>query len=70
MGGEEPLRGAIELRGVTLRYGAHLPPSLNRLTASIPPGSKVACVGRTGSGKSTLLKAIARLYPLDEGSIR
>jgi ATP-binding cassette subfamily C (CFTR/MRP) protein 1 len=70
MGGDEPLRGAIELRDVVLRYAAHKPPVLTRLTVSIPPGSKIACVGRSGCGKSSLLRAISRFYPLDAGSIR
>ena len=70
IGGGEPLRGAIEVRGVVLRYRPNKPPSLNQLSLSLPAGAKVCIVGRSGCGKSTLLKAIARLYPLDAGSIR
>ena len=70
MGSPEPMRGALELSDVVVRYAAHKPPAVNGVAVSIPPSSKVACVGRSGSGKSTLLRALARMYPLDGGAIR
>ena len=69
IGGEEPARGAMELRDVTLRYAAHRPPALRALRLSVRAGEKLALLGRTGCGKSSLLRAIARLYPLDSGAI-
>ncbi|MGW7518504.1 ABC transporter ATP-binding protein [Streptomyces sp. NPDC054796] len=37
---------------------------------TVPPGSTLAVVGPTGSGKSTLLLLLARLLPLDGGTLR
>ena len=58
---EWPQRGAIELRGLHMRYRANTPLVLKGLTASIQGGQRVGIVGRTGSGKSSLLLALLRL---------
>ena len=43
----------------------------SRTSASeVPPGRKVAIVGRTGSGKSTLTHLIPRLHDVTSGTIR
>jgi iron complex transport system ATP-binding protein len=47
----------IEMKGVTLAYGAR--EVISNFSASIPSGSIAAIVGRNGAGKSTLLAAIA-----------
>jgi len=55
--------------GVTgARYGPQFPEVLHGLSFEIPPGAKVAVVGRTGSGKSSLFLSCLRLYPF-EGSV-
>jgi manganese/zinc/iron transport system ATP- binding protein len=43
---------------------------VNKVTLSVPQGSRVALVGANGAGKSTLIKAVAGLLPLAAGSIR
>ncbi len=54
--------------GVTFSYGAET--ILHDLSFRVAPGERVALVGATGSGKTTTLKLLARLYELQEGSIR
>lgn len=68
-----PSTGYLEIKGITVSYSTgsdgEALKALDRVTASIQPGQKVAVCGRTGSGKSTLLLALLRLLDLDEGSI-
>ncbi|KAI5924949.1 ATPase-like protein [Camillea tinctor] len=70
---EWPLRGAIEIRGVSASYEDEdslyntqkndglVSPALKDLTLSIRPGEKVAICGRSGSGKSSILALLLRL---------
>lgn len=59
----------IELEAVTFRYrdGPHVLRSLN---LNIRAGEKVALLGASGSGKSTIAKLIARLYDVNQGTVR
>ncbi|MBF0507880.1 MAG: ABC transporter ATP-binding protein [Deltaproteobacteria bacterium] len=59
----------IEIRDLHFRYGAHLPPVLQGLTLSIPPGVTTAITGPTGCGKSTLAALLIRLFETSAGSI-
>ena len=61
--------GELDVRGLWLRYGQKRPWVLRNVALRIPAGSKVAVCGRTGCGKSSLFAALARLYPLDKGSV-
>ncbi|MHB1844766.1 MAG: ABC transporter ATP-binding protein, partial [Deltaproteobacteria bacterium] len=61
------LRGALELRGLTVRVGERA--LLKDVSLSVEPGHTVAIVGRTGAGKSTLLAAVARLWEPGPGQI-
>jgi ATP-binding cassette subfamily B protein len=54
------IRGAIEFRHLTFRYGDV--DVLHDVSISIPAGTTTAIVGATGSGKSTLLSVLPRLH--------
>lgn len=58
---------SIALRHITLAYGRHI--LLRDVSASVPPGSLTALIGRNGTGKSTLLRAIAGLGAAASGGI-
>ena len=60
--------GAVELRGVTLRYDGGSP-SLTNVDLAVEAGKTVALVGPSGSGKTSLVGLIARLYDPSEGSV-
>lgn len=64
------MRGRVQVDNVTFRYDKRSPPVLEGIDFDIPAGSHVAIVGATGSGKSTLGHLLARLYDVDDGSIR
>ncbi|MEL7371149.1 MAG: ABC transporter ATP-binding protein [Myxococcota bacterium] len=63
------LKGHIELRNLTYRYGSDLPAVLDNVSTEIKPGELVVIVGRTGAGKSSLLKALARMLEVEAGQI-
>ncbi len=42
---------------------------INRFSADIRPGQKVAIVGPTGAGKTTMVKLLMRFYDVNEGAI-
>jgi ATP-binding cassette subfamily B protein len=65
----EPMRGEIELRGVSFAYGDG-PPVLRDIDLHVAAGQTIALVGPTGSGKSTLLGLLARLYDVSAGAVR
>ncbi|KAK3898910.1 hypothetical protein C8A05DRAFT_37494 [Staphylotrichum tortipilum] len=60
---EWPLKGAIEINGVSASYNDDDPEhlALDDLHLSIASGEKVAICGRSGSGKSSLLLLLLRL---------
>jgi len=60
--------GAVELRGVTLRYNGGSP-SLTDADLAVEAGKTVALVGPSGSGKTSLVGLIARLYDPSEGTV-
>lgn len=64
------LRGAIDMQGVSFRYGPRSPLVVRDVSLSIAPGSSVAIVGTSGSGKSTLAKLLLGLYTPTDGAIR
>jgi subfamily B ATP-binding cassette protein HlyB/CyaB len=64
-----PPSGAIELRGVSLRYRPDAPDALHGVSLSIAPGEVIGIVGASGSGKSTMTKAIQRLYSPHAGQV-
>ena len=64
-----PLSGALEFRGLTVRYRPGLSPAVVDFTASIAPKLKTAIVGRTGAGKSSLILALFRIVEYERGAI-
>lgn len=64
-----PPKGAIELRGVTLRYRPDAAEALRNVTLSIGAGEVIGFVGASGSGKSTLVKVVQRLYSPQAGQV-
>lgn len=66
----EETRWAVQVRGLTFRYGREDKPILHGFGLTVAEGETVVLAGRTGAGKSTLVKLIAGLYPPDEGEVR
>ncbi len=64
-----PPRGALELRGVTMRYRPDAPDALHNISLAIEPGEIIGVVGQSGSGKSTLSKLVQRLYTPQVGQV-
>src|SRR5690349_5065226 len=64
-------RQAVELHGVTRRYGtgAQAVTALDRVTIGFAPASFTAVMGPSGSGKSTLLHCAAGLDGVSEGRV-
>jgi ATP-binding cassette subfamily B protein len=63
------VRGQVELRDVSFRYGEEGEEALRDVSLLIPPGQTLALVGSTGAGKSTLAKLVARFYDPTEGAV-
>ena len=61
-----PVAGALEARGLTIRYPERDQPALENLSFSIQPGELVAVVGPVGCGKSTLARALGRMVEVPE----
>src|SRR5262249_17424585 len=56
-----PVRGEIEVRGLTYRHPGASTDVLRDVSLRVPAGTSLGIVGRTGSGKSTLVNFIPRL---------
>ena len=65
------LRGEIELRDVSFRYGSGEDAvfAIRGVSLTVPPGQTVALVGATGAGKSTIAKLVARFYDPTDGAV-
>jgi ATP-binding cassette subfamily B protein len=64
------LRGEIEFKDLTFRYGdPGRPPALSGVSLRVPAGTVLGVVGPVGSGKTTLASLIPRLYEVDDGMV-
>ena len=61
------VRGDLEMRGVSFRYGSD--PVLVGVTLKIPAGQSVALVGPSGAGKSTFVNLVPRFFDPQQGAI-
>lgn len=64
----EAVKGDIEVRDITFRYG-NRKPVLRNISFTIPKQKKVALVGASGSGKSTIAKLLLKYYEPEQGEI-
>jgi ATP-binding cassette, subfamily B, multidrug efflux pump len=63
------LKGKIEFRNVSFKYGEHLPEILSDINININQGETIAIIGHTGSGKTSLINLIPRLYDVTQGDV-
>ena len=65
------LRGEIELRDVSFRYGVSEDAAyaVQHVSLTVAAGQTVALVGSTGAGKSTIAKLVARFYDPTGGAV-
>ena len=63
--GEDAVAPAVEIRNVSLWYGANQ--ALGNVTLDIPRNRVTALIGPSGCGKSTLLRCINRMNELIDG---
>ena len=64
---------AIELEGVTYRYGIGTPfekTAVDHVNLKIERGEFLGIIGHTGSGKSTLIQHLNGLLKPTEGTVR
>ncbi|WP_341631796.1 peptidase domain-containing ABC transporter [Sphingomonas agri] len=65
----EAIRGGIELRNVSFRYGTGDSDVLQSVNLKIEPGEIIALIGPSGGGKTTLLKIMMGLIEPSDGQV-
>jgi ATP-binding cassette subfamily B multidrug efflux pump len=61
--------GAVEARGLCVRYPGAARPALEDLHFRLAPGELVAVVGPVGCGKTTLARALGRMVEVPQGQL-
>jgi ATP-binding cassette, subfamily B, multidrug efflux pump len=64
-----PSQGAVEARGLTVRYPNAPRPALVDVSFELNPGELVAVVGPVGCGKTTLARALGLMVEVDPGQL-
>ncbi len=64
-----PLKGHVEVRGLTWRWPDDGSVALEDIRLDVPAGRTLGIVGSTGGGKSTLVDLLPRLKPVERGTI-
>jgi ATP-binding cassette, subfamily C, bacterial CydC len=59
----------VTLRGVRVRYQPDGPFALDGIDLDLPPGRRVALIGRNGAGKSTVASVLLRFVDLTAGTV-
>jgi len=65
----EDLTGAIEVAGVSFRYGEDSPYVVRDLSFKVAPGEYVALVGKSGCGKSTIMRLMLGFEEPESGTV-
>jgi ABC-type bacteriocin transporter len=65
---DRPIRGSIQFRSVTFRYGVR-PPIFENLNLEIQPGECLGIIGESGCGKTTLVHLLGRFLEPAAGQI-
>ena len=63
----DPLKGKIEIRGLTFSPGNGGNPLLQDIHLTVEAGERIVVVGRTGSGKTILCNLVARILEPPKG---
>ena len=64
-----PRDSGIELRDVRFRYLPSQPLLFDRLSLSVPAGTRIGLVGRSGGGKTSLTRLLLRFSDIESGTI-
>jgi ABC-2 type transport system ATP-binding protein len=67
-GAEQQRDVAVEIEGMSVRYGAS--PVIRDLSLSVPRGAIYGLAGASGSGKTTILRVLSTLQQPDSGIVR
>ena len=65
---DSSFKPVVEMRGLTMQWGAH--PVLDGVNLLMKPGERIAVVGPSGAGKSTVLRLLAGLQLPTAGELR
>ena len=65
---DSSFKPVVEMRGLTMQWGAH--PVLDGVKLLMKPGERIAVVGPSGAGKSTVLRLLAGLQLPTAGELR